>query len=264
MTTWTTCLKITRTDATVIGITDLDVDLVIDGVTYVAGAGYTPSTFSSSSELSVDYADVEGLLDVAGVDRDDIRAGLYDKAAILLFSWDYVAGTQVKVIASGHWGECTLHDGRYVAEFRSLSQSLQQSILRTYTATCDAELGDARCGVNLVAMTEAGTVTGVVDRRNFYDASHTEADDFWRGGLVTFTSGNCSGWSMEVKGSTSATGAFELFLPMGADIQVGDTFTVSPGCDKSFATCKATYSNAVNFRGFPHVPGNDEAFKTIG
>ena len=37
----------------------------------------------------------------------------------------------------------------------------------------------------------------------------------------------------------------------------GDTFTVTAGCDKQFATCQAKFANAVNFRGFPHMPGND-------
>lgn len=39
--------------------------------------------------------------------------------------------------------------------------------------------------------------------------------------------------------------------------QTGDAFHVSPGCDKSFATCRGRFGNGVNFRGFPHIPGND-------
>ncbi len=41
-------------------------------------------------------------------------------------------------------------------------------------------------------------------------------------------------------------------------MQAGDAFTIRPGCDKSFATCRAKFDNAVNFRGFPHVPGTDQ------
>ena len=37
----------------------------------------------------------------------------------------------------------------------------------------------------------------------------------------------------------------------------GDAFTITAGCDKQFATCQAKFANAVNFRGFPHMPGND-------
>jgi uncharacterized phage protein (TIGR02218 family) len=31
----------------------------------------------------------------------------------------------------------------------------------------------------------------------------------------------------------------------------------SAGCDKQFATCRDRFGNAANFRGFPHIPGND-------
>ena len=37
----------------------------------------------------------------------------------------------------------------------------------------------------------------------------------------------------------------------------GHSFTVTAGCDKQFATCQAKFNNPVNFRGFPHIPGND-------
>lgn len=33
--------------------------------------------------------------------------------------------------------------------------------------------------------------------------------------------------------------------------------SITAGCDKQFATCQAKFANAVNFRGFPHMPGND-------
>lgn len=35
------------------------------------------------------------------------------------------------------------------------------------------------------------------------------------------------------------------------------------GCDKSFATCKAKFANGVNFRGFPHLLGNDAAYAYV-
>ena len=39
--------------------------------------------------------------------------------------------------------------------------------------------------------------------------------------------------------------------------RAGDTFAVTAGCDKRFATCHDRFDNVVNFRGFPHIPGND-------
>ena len=52
-----------------------------------------------------------------------------------------------------------------------------------------------------------------------------------------------------------------LSLPGGlAPPQPGDTFTVTAGCDKRFATCRSKFDNQLNFRGFPHLPGNDAAY----
>jgi uncharacterized phage protein (TIGR02218 family) len=54
------------------------------------------------------------------------------------------------------------------------------------------------------------------------------------------------------------TGILTLFLPALYSIELDDAFTIRPGCDKTFATCRAKFDNAVNFRGFPHVPGTDQ------
>jgi len=58
-----------------------------------------------------------------------------------------------------------------------------------------------------------------------------------------------------------ASGAFTLFDAMPRALQVGDTYSVYAGCDKLFSTCKTKFSNGVNFRGEPHIPGIDEALR---
>ena len=55
----------------------------------------------------------------------------------------------------------------------------------------------------------------------------------------------------------------ELWQPMHFDIASGDGFAVTAGCDKLFATCVAKFSNGDNFRGFPHIPGNDFALSYV-
>ena len=44
---------------------------------------------------------------------------------------------------------------------------------------------------------------------------------------------------------------------MAEPIAPGDTFTVTAGCDKTFATCRDRFANTLNFRGFPQIPGNE-------
>jgi len=40
-------------------------------------------------------------------------------------------------------------------------------------------------------------------------------------------------------------------------IAESDTFTIRAGCDKRIETCGAKFANTANFRGFPHIPGQD-------
>ena len=42
-----------------------------------------------------------------------------------------------------------------------------------------------------------------------------------------------------------------------AGIAVGDDIELTAGCDKRFETCRDRFRNQDNFRGFPHMPGND-------
>ena len=49
----------------------------------------------------------------------------------------------------------------------------------------------------------------------------------------------------------------ELWQMMAEPVVAGDIFVVTAGCDKRFATCRDRFANTVNFRGFPHIPGND-------
>jgi hypothetical protein len=38
----------------------------------------------------------------------------------------------------------------------------------------------------------------------------------------------------------------------------------SKGCDRRFATCRDRFGNVANFRGFPHIPGNDFVLRYPG
>ena len=78
-------------------------------------------------------------------------------------------------------------------------------------------------------------------------------------GRLAWTGGANEGRAIEVRAHRVADGvaSFELWQAMAGAIAAGDTFTVTAGCDKLFATCQAKFANGPNFRGFPHMPGND-------
>ena len=80
--------------------------------------------------------------------------------------------------------------------------------------------------------------------------------------MLSFTGGAAKGLSADVEDHRRLEGADELtlWLPMAAEIAVGDTLEVTAGCDKRFSTCKVKFGNGLNFQGFPHIPGSDFSY----
>jgi len=249
-------VKIARTDGTIKGFTTFDKNLTIGGVTYKADGALTPSALESTSGLSVDNLEVTGILDSSDITAADIEAGLYDNARIDVYACNWTDLTQGTVQLRRGWlGEVVRSGGHYAAELRGLHDLLQRVVGDYYTPECRYDLGDSRCTINLTPLTVMGTVTAVTDKANFADSARTEADGFFNYGKLIWTSGANDGLSMEVKHWDGSSLVFTLWLPMPNPITVGDTYSVYPGCDKRFTTCANKFSNAVNFGGFPYVPG---------
>ena len=78
-------------------------------------------------------------------------------------------------------------------------------------------------------------------------------------GSLVLAGGANAGFATEVKrhGSEGGRAVFQLWQAPAATIRPGDGFSVMPGCDKSFATCRAKFGNGASFRGFPHMPTAD-------
>ena len=253
-----TLWKITRADTTVFGFTDNSRDVVYGGLTYEAATGHTPSTIRTTATLGVDNLDVHSILDSSSITDADIDAGLWDFAEVEIMVVNYLALSDGHMLLRrGTLGNVKTGRSAFVAELRGMMQSLQQTIGRLYRPSCDAVLGDARCGVNLAAFTVTGAVTTATSARIFIDTARVEADGYFDGGLITWTGGDNITYRMEIKTSTTA-GVITLQQSMPNATVIGDTYSLSAGCAKTLDTCKTKFNNVVNFRGFPHVPGLDK------
>lgn len=256
--TLATLWKITRVDATVIGFTDHDADLVVSAVTYQSATGYTRTAIQSTANLAVDNLELDGLISASEVTEDDLRGNKYQGAEVTVSVCDYTNLATAPVLLRRGWiGQITLKDGMYVAELRGLSDRLQQTIGRVYGRDCDADFGDVRCGIDATAGAHnaTGTVGTVTSDSIFYDAARTEIK--WTAGKLTWTSGNNNGVSIEVKKADGA-GNITLWQAMPKAITIGDTYTIRAGCQKRrIEDCVTLYANAANYRGFDTIPGID-------
>jgi uncharacterized phage protein (TIGR02218 family) len=247
------CWKIVRRDGAALGFTDHDEALAFAGTDYQAAAGFTASEVQSSLGLAVDNLTVIGALSSQSLNEADLAAGLFDNACVEIWRVNWAAPDQRVLMRKGSLGEVRRGKTGFEAEVRGLAHALNQPVGRVFAHGCDADLGDARCRAAVTPL--AGTVAVVTDARRFTANGLAQESGWFTGGKLTFTGGANAGRAMEVKRHALAT--FELWQAMSEPIAAGDTFTVTTGCDKQFSTCKAKFANAVNFRGFPYMPGND-------
>ena len=260
-TTLCRCWVIKRADGLVQGFTDHDEDIALDTVVCRAGSGLTGSEVTQKLGLAVDSSELSGALADDTLNEADLAAGRYDAATVEIWLVDWSEPALRMLLAKGTIGEVRREGQAFTAEVRGLSERLSQESGRLYTATCSADLGDGRCRIDLtnLAFRAAGAVIMPGTASAFTASGLDGFEDGWfTAGTLTFTAGANSGQSVEVKSHRKAGAVqFLLWQAMPEPIAAGDLFVVTAGCDKRFATCRSRFNNAVNFRGFPHIPGND-------
>jgi hypothetical protein len=168
----------------------------------------------------------------------------------------YALGDHVRV-ATGAGSGSEIYENRI---YRCVTAGTTAAVEPAYDTTVGQQTTDGTAVFGAVeAWSRSGLITDVIDRASF-TASIDEAravDGWFAGGVLTWETGPNAGRSIEVKAWTQATGAIELFLPMGYAIEAGDLFRIHPGCDKRLDTCVERFANVLNFRGEPYLPGAD-------
>lgn len=266
VTTLARCWRITRRDGVVVALTEHDADLAVDGTLFRAAAGVSGSEDAAALGFAVGGGEMAAALTSELIDDADLDAGRYDGAGIELILADWSAPETFLLLRRAHLGEVRRSEGRFTAELRGLSSALNMVRGRLFTAGCDADLGDARCGIALAApaYTGHGTV-GAAEGPGLIVAAGLGAfaAGWFTQGRLVFTTGANVGFATEVKAHTVSEGAarLELWQRPSAAPAPGDAFTVTAGCDKRFVTCRDRFANTLNFRGFPHMPGNDAVLR---
>lgn len=254
------CWRVTRRDGTVLGFTDHDHDLLLAGTGFLAASGFAGSEVETEAGLSAGSDEVAGGFSHAAISEEDLAGGRYDGARVERYLVNWAEPQEHMLLDIREVGEVVSSGEEFRAELRSMAHRLGQPQGRVYNRRCDAELGDGRCRVNLVAWRGAGTLLEVEDQSKIVVGGLAAFEDgFFRLGTLTLDDGQ----RIDIESHRRrADGKAELtfWLPFESTLEQGQGFTVTTGCDKTFATCKVRFANHLNFRGFPHVPGTDFAY----
>jgi len=261
-TTLATCWRLTRADGVVLGFTDHDRKLSFDGTDFLPVGGLDGGEESAKLGAQVDTSEVVGILRSDAIIEDDILLGRYDGALVETFRVNWCDVSVRDSVRESTIGEITREDGQFRAELRSGQQALNVPKGRLYQSLCDAQLGDSRCGINLAdpRYRAMATVAAIRDRYRLAIDGVSGFDEAWFGlGTAAWSSGRRDGLKDQILSHARIGGAdiFSFSTPVGDWVAPGDTLTAFAGCDRLFATCRVKFANSQNFRGFPHIPGND-------
>lgn len=253
-------LRIAPQNGPVIGYCNVNTDIDYDDgdglVTYKSLTGFEDSAYQASIGSEVDNAEAKIIFpseEVLGLTEEQVRAGyLRDaKFRVLLVDYEHLSAGHT-MIEWGFVGQVKIKDSQSsLIELRGVQQFMRQrAVCERGSKTCRAKFGDASTGCYFDLTGEGGSGEVLVvgeeaDRTFASDAVGVEAP-----ALITWTSGKNTGLQFEVETSDATIG---LMFPTPYVIEVGDTFTWLPDCDKQFSTCK-TYGQALNFRGEPYRP----------
>lgn len=253
---------VVRRDGTVMGFTDHDRDLIVDGVICRADSGMTARALQQTTGLSVDNSEAVGALSNESLTEADLVAGRFDGAEVrsYLVNWKH-PGDWVEQFR-GSFGEIARAGGAFRAELRGMSEALNRPQGLAYQPACSAVLGDGRCrfATDAPGYFVAREVESVEDGRIFEFSSLAGFDNRWfEHGRFEMTSGSAVGLVGVVKNDRRTGGRrrIELWQSLNAPVAVGDGIRIVAGCDKQPATCRTKFSNFLNFRGFPQVPSED-------
>lgn len=248
--------RIERRDGVTLGFAAHDRDIAVAHTVYHAAPGMLPSAIELDDGLGPLDMDIGGALSRALIRSDDLASGRWDHAAVRigLIDWQQPdAGPGW--FWHGHLGAVSVEGSRFSAELRGLKARLDQPFVPVASPSCRARFCGTGCGLSQAAFQTVSAVDAVDDDSLvFAGVDAVTASGLVQGHLRWIRGGN-AGLGADIIGHTGA-GVHIDGLLLASPVE-GDLAVLIQGCDKSLATCAARFGNAINFRGEPHLPGND-------
>jgi len=266
--TMAVCVKVTPQVGSVIAFTTASFDITglsgHPGVTFKNSTGVAASQLETAAGAHASNIELTALLASAGITEAELNTPKWQGAVVDAFLLNYEAPTMgelVLPVSGGRLADIKIQVPlSFTAEAKGINNALQQQIGRQTSPLCDAEFGDARCGLNLVALGYVFTgkaITTVTSQTVFRVSSLAgKGADYFTNGLIEIETGGNAGFpAYRVKSYDTSNGEFTLHLPVPYPMTTSDTVKATRGCRKRFAEdCVGTFNNGLNFRGMPYVP----------
>ena len=246
------CWRLERRDGVALGFTSHDRDLIVDGLVYRAAPGMVPSAIEQRESLDPGTMELSGALTSSLITEADLLAGCWDGARLRVTAVNWADPEDGPLfLARGELGSVESDGRSFSAELRGPSALLEAPVVEETSPECRAELGDRRCRVDMAGRR---TVARVVTANGAAMTLDNAPGDYGFGALRWLDGANAG---LESAVAVSSGASLTLREPPPFVPAPGTLVALTEGCDKRLATCAARFANAENFRGEPHLPGND-------
>ncbi len=264
-------VTITLTNGTILNYTTGDYSI------NVSGTVYTPMTIDigeikqsiglSIDDLSVDwYYDANDKILGTVPIAEALRSGAFDYAIVQLYhvfmvNWQLsISSDYVLLDFIGRVDDVSA--GRTKAEFKikAITDLLNIKLPRVlYQPGCVNALYDSNtCGVNRTAYTSNSWVTSSNSSQITIYCTLSQETGYFNQGSLVWTSGLNTGAILTIRnyyaGTDGQNSRVDFMWPLPFMPNLGDTFSIVPGCDRSIPTCTNKFNNYVHYRGTPYIP----------
>lgn len=247
------CWRVERSDGAGIALTSHDRPLVLGGVRHEPAPGMMPAAITRARGIEPHSGEVAGALSSDALRSIDLALGRWDGASVRLSAVDWTdPNAEPIALLGGEIGSVNIADEGFSADLRGAAARLEEPVCPATSAECRAQFGDKQCRVDLAGRT---TVAKVIEANGSALTLSGSVDDRYVLGRLRFMSGaNCGLTSVVLAASGNVVRVRDL---PRAPVEAGCRVELREGCDKRLETCVARFANAANFRGEPHLPGND-------
>lgn len=266
--TVTRCVRIERRDGEVFGLTELDQDLIIDGVTYRSVNGFSPTAIAFNLSFEANNVELSGFINDE-ITLTDLRLGFFDYAQVQVFLVNYLDlpssltanPPKLLLFPVRVFGKVAYSEGQYTAEMMGFSRFLNAKIPRAISPNCRYSFGInqgySKCAVNVDNFASDLTVTDGRNQLSFF-ANWAGDDDRFTGGKITWTSGPNAGLTVSIIKQLGTTFFLDQPLPVTPDFIQGEpqNFRALPSCQKTLNACRS-FNNQINFGAEDNIPGLD-------
>lgn len=241
--------------------TDFSKNILYNNIEYLANNALQNDKINSNLDLDIQNNTMKGFIDNDLIKHDDILSGKFDNAELEIFLLDIKTNEKMSIF-NGFIGSISHENSIFIADIRDKSLLLEKTIGETYSPLCRCSFCDLKCGLDKKYYTITGTISEIINQLEFNTSIleiTNKENNYFTNGTIKMTNGKNKDLVTEIKRSENEKITLKFKFPF--NINVGDQFEITAGCDKEFSTCYSKFNNALNFRGEPNLPRSEKIFK---